>query len=120
METEPVPVKDQVEENRASEELKVASCRVKPHWKYPLTIRYEGEFFQLQGEDHLAGTHERPHVYLLKKLPANEIIRGLEEYEPKDVLHEESLPGFLATVAGELRKKWRGAVASRNRVTDRR
>lgn len=99
-------VRDKVERQGESGELRIASCRAKEHWKYPLTIRYKGEFFQVQGEEHIPTERNRPHVYRLKKLPANEIIRGLEEYDPEGVLHEEKLPGFFATVAGELRKKW--------------
>lgn len=102
---EPALVRDKVERQGESGELKIASCREKENWKYPLTIRYEGEFFQVQAERHLADAHERPHVYLLKKLPSNEIIRGLEEYDPETIVREEKPPGFFAAVAGELRKK---------------
>lgn len=102
----PALVKDRVERQGAGGELRIASCRPKDHWKYPLTIRLEGEFFQVQGEEHFPAARERPHVYRLKKLPANEIIRGLEDYDPESVLREEKPPGFFATVAGELRKKW--------------
>lgn len=100
------PLRDKVDRHGLTGELRVASCREKDHWKYPLTIRYEGEFFQVQGEEHSSADRERPYVYRLKLLPGNEIIRGLEEYDPEDVLHEERVPGFFATVAGELRKKW--------------
>ncbi|HKW88197.1 MAG TPA: hypothetical protein VJN21_05520 [Candidatus Acidoferrales bacterium] len=103
---EPAPVRDKVDRHGLTGELRIASCKAKDHWKYPLTIRYEGEFFQVQGEEHAGAGRERPHVYRLKRLPDNEIIRGLEEYNPEDVLHEEKPPGFFATVAGELKKKW--------------
>lgn len=104
--SKPAPVRDKVDRHGLTGELRIASCKAKDHWKYPLTIRYEGEFFQVQGEEHFEAGRERPHVYRLKRLPDNEIIRGLEEYSPEDVLHEEMAPGFFATVAGELKKKW--------------
>lgn len=104
--SKPALVRDKVERQGESGELRIASCRAKDHWKYPLTIRYQGEFFQVQGEEHVPTERNRPHVYRLRKLPANEIIRGLEEYDSADVLHEERPPGFFATVAGELRRKW--------------
>ncbi|HEV2299224.1 MAG TPA: hypothetical protein VGR72_11985 [Candidatus Acidoferrales bacterium] len=104
--SKPTLVRDKVERRGESRELRIASCRAKEHWKYPLTIRYKGEFFQVQGEEHFSAERSRPHVYRLKKLPANEIIKGLKEYDPENVLHEEKLPGFFATVAGELKKKW--------------
>jgi hypothetical protein len=104
--TKPRLVRDEVQVQRESGELRIASCRPKDHWKYPLTIRYQGEFFQVQSEEDAVKGRERPHVYLLRRLPANEIIRGLEEYDPGNVLHEEVAPGFFATVAGELKKKW--------------
>jgi hypothetical protein len=113
-------IEDEVTRGERGWDLTIASCRPKQHWKYPLTIRYKGEFFQVQGEEHLPAGRERPHLYLFKRLPANEIIRGLEEYNPENVVHEESSPGIFATVAGELRKKWANAAASDERVTDRR
>lgn len=102
----PAAVRDKVDRHGLTGEVEIASCKSKDRWKYPLTIRYKGEFFQVQGEEHFSTERSRPHVYRLKKLPANEIIRGLEEYDPEDVLHEEKLPGFFVTVAGELKKKW--------------
>ena len=99
-------VRDKVDRHGLTGELRIASCRPKETWKYPLTIRYEGEFFQVQGEGRLPSERTRPHVYRLTKLPANEIIRGLEDYDPESVLREERLPGFFATIAGELKKKW--------------
>ena len=103
---EPALVRDQVDRHGLTGDLRIASCRKKDHWKYPLTIRHEGEIFQVQGEEHLPNERLRPHVYRLTQLPANEIIRGLEEYDPESALHETKPPGFFATVAGELRKKW--------------
>jgi hypothetical protein len=45
--SKPAPVRDKVDRHGLTGELKIASCKAKDHWKYPLTIRYEGEFFQV-------------------------------------------------------------------------
>ncbi len=87
-------------------DLKVASCRAKPHWKHPLAIGYEREFFQVAGESHAPATSARPHVYLLKRAHPGEALRGLEHYDPEDVLRGESEPGFFGIVYGELRRRW--------------
>lgn len=65
--------------------LKVESCRPKPTWKYPLTVKYGEEYFCVLG-DSTAGSEARPHVYLLKRVPAGEAYRGMEIYDPGDVL----------------------------------
>jgi len=98
-------VEDEVTRGDGIWDLKIASCKPKAHWKYPLTIRYGGQFFQVQGEEH-AATGGRPHVYLLRSLPASEIIRGLEDYEPHVAFVEDNPPGFFAAVYGEMRKKF--------------
>lgn len=108
--TKPRLVRDEVQLQRESGELRIASCRPKDHWKYPLTIRHQGEFFRVQGEEHSAAGRDRPHVYRLRRLPTNEIIRGLEDYDPQDVLHEETPPGFFATVFGEIKRRWSHAA----------
>ena len=98
------PLRDEVTRGDGTWDLKIASRRPKPHWKYPLTIRYREEFFQIHGEEHVAAARGRQHIYLLRKLPASEIVRGLEEYDTDSVLAEEN-PGFFATLYGEMRKK---------------
>ena len=98
-------VEDEVTRAEENWDLKIASHKKKAHWKYPLTIRYSGEFFQVQGEEH-AATGGRPHIYLLRRLPSNEIIRGLEDYDPHAAFVEDNPPGFFATVYGEVRKKF--------------
>ena len=101
----PKLVEDEVTHGEGNWDLKIASCNSKAHWKYPLTIRYGGEFFQVQGEEHGAAGG-RPHIYLLRRLPPNEIIRGLEDYDPHVALVEDNPPGFFSTVYGEIRKKF--------------
>jgi len=101
----PSLAEDEVTHGGGIWDLKIASRNPKAHWKYPLTIRYSGEFFQVQGEEH-AATGARPHIYLLRHLPANEIIRGLEDYDPHAAFVEDNPPGFFATVCGEMRRKF--------------
>lgn len=97
-------VEDEVTQGDGTWDLKIASRNPKAHWKYPLTIRYGGEFFQVHGEEHAAAGGRR-HIYLLRRLPSNEIIRGLEDYDTRAASVEDNPPGFFATVYGEMRKK---------------
>lgn len=80
--------------------LRVASCREKPGWKPPLTVRFECKFFQVKGETRAGATPARPFVYLLMPLDSREVVRGLENYDQKDILRSESKPGALASVFG--------------------
>jgi hypothetical protein len=66
-------------------DLQIASCRRRPEWKYPYTIRYGGVYFQVIA-DKFINAGPRPYLYLLQRLPAGEIARGLKNYDPKDVL----------------------------------
>ena len=88
--------------------LRVQSCRPKPTWKHPLTIRFRGEYFQVAGEAAVGGTPARPHVYLLRCPSPGEVYRGVEDYDPEGLLREEEkAPHFLSGVAGALREKYR-------------
>jgi hypothetical protein len=66
--------------------LRVASCRPKPEWIFPLTIRYQSEYFQVAGESPTGATPARPHVYVLNRPPAGEAYRGVREYDPDALL----------------------------------
>jgi hypothetical protein len=94
-------VADEVTIRTSEYDLQVASCRAKTHWKYPLTISYQEKFYQVVGGEVLR-QGVRPHVYFLRRLPANETIKGLEPYDPANVLSEET-PGFFETVRSELK-----------------
>lgn len=85
-------------------DLEVSSFRPKENWKYPLTIRYQDEFFQIIGEERKAHPEPRPHVYFLRRLPANEIIKGMETYDPSAI--PEAPPGFFETVFNEVRRRY--------------
>lgn len=89
--------------------LRVASCREKPAWRPPLTIQFTDEFFQVTGDSRADSTPARPFVYMLKQLDSREIVRGLEQYDPQEVLRSESEPGAFVTVLRVLRDRFRVA-----------
>lgn len=96
------PLADEVMIRTSEYDLQVASCRAKQHWRYPLTIAYQEKLYQVvSGEVLRRGA--RPYVYFLRRLPANETIKGLEQYDPASVLAEETL-GFFETVMSEVRR----------------
>ena len=95
---------DRVISGGARCDLEVSSFRPKESWKYPLTIRYRDEFFQVTGEERKPLSEPRPYVYFLRRLPADEIIKGLETYDPDMVAEEQ--PGFFETVFSEIRRRY--------------
>jgi len=95
-------------DGKSSWDLKVASCRPKPTWKYPLTISYDGEFFQVVGESAGGATRARPHVYLLRRPPEGEAYKGVDPYNPQAILQsEEARPNFLVAAFRASVDKWR-------------
>jgi hypothetical protein len=78
-------VRDEVLPGGDTCDLKIASCRKKPEWKYPYTIRYAGAFFQVVGDTDF-GAGARPYVYVLRRLPPGEKAGGLKTYDPEDIL----------------------------------
>lgn len=97
-------VADEVTIRTSQYDLQVASCRAKQHWKYPLTINYEDKFYQVAGGEVLR-QGLRPYVYFLRRLPADEIIKGLEQYDPTKALTDETGPGFFETVLSEVKRR---------------
>jgi hypothetical protein len=77
-------VRDEVVKGDKRCDLKVLSCRRKPEWKHPYTVRYGGTFYQVIGESKHHGP--RPFVYRLRLLPPGEPARGLRDYDPDQVL----------------------------------
>ena len=63
-------------------ELRVASSRRKPAWDYLMTVEYEGELFEVVGEQRASPPH--PYVYLLRKFPPGKVIRGFQHYRPDE------------------------------------
>lgn len=94
---------DEVTIRTSEYDLQVASCRAKEHWKYPLTICYGEKFYQVVGGE-LLRQSLRPYVYFLRRLPANETIKGLEPYDPAVAVDQES-PGFFQTLFGEMKRR---------------
>jgi hypothetical protein len=98
-------------------DLRVASCRPKSDWKYPLTVRYQDAYFQVVGEAATGATPQRPHVYLLRKPPPGEAYRGVREYDPEALLRApEAAPNFLAQYLREKAERWQ--LARLPRVPD--
>ena len=67
-------------------DLRIDSCRPKP-WTPLITIRYNDELFVLNKE--MPGHPPRPYVYMLKKLPTGQMVRGLRDYDPAETLQKE-------------------------------
>ncbi|MGH9734173.1 MAG: hypothetical protein ACRD8A_06260 [Candidatus Acidiferrales bacterium] len=83
--TNPPLVADEITPGDRTCDMKIASCRSKPDWRYPFTIRYAGAYFQVIASVDLT-VGSRPHVYSLRRLPPGEIAGGLRDYDPADVL----------------------------------
>lgn len=95
-------------DEKSSWDLKVASCRPKPTWKYPLTISLDGEFFQVVGESTVGASQGRPHVYLLRRPPEGEAYKGVDPYDPQAILQSgEGQPNFLVAAFRASVDKWR-------------
>lgn len=95
-------VGDEVVVRSSEYDLQIASCRAKDDWKYPLTIRYGERFYQVVAGEFRPKSARR-YVYFLRHLPANEIIKGLQNYDPNDISDEG---GFFETMVGEMRRRW--------------
>ncbi|MGH9575291.1 MAG: hypothetical protein ACRD40_17395 [Candidatus Acidiferrales bacterium] len=78
-------VADEITPGSEGCDIQIASCRPREGWKYPFTLRYAGAYFQVIGEKYM-GAGPRPFIYSLRRLPAGEIARGLQNYDPADVL----------------------------------
>jgi hypothetical protein len=62
-------------------ELRVSSCRPKPHWDRYVSVRYGGEFYALIGQDRVPGP--RPFRYTLRKRGEDETIAVVYLYDPE-------------------------------------
>lgn len=88
--------------------LRVASCRPKPEWIFPLTIRYQNEYFQVAGESPTGATPARPHVFVLNRPPAGEAYRGVREYDPEALLRVPAeQTNFLVQYFRDKAERWR-------------
>ncbi len=71
-------------------DLRISSCRPKPHWNPYMTIRYDGQFFQMLREERADGP--RQFVYLLRKSPDTRLVVVVYEYQPEDGLQPDAPP----------------------------
>lgn len=71
-------------------DLRILSCRAKPHWNSYMTIRYEEKFYQMFQQDLAVG--QRKFVYLLREHPSTRLVVVVYEYDPKDVLSPNAPP----------------------------
>lgn len=88
-------------------DLRVESCRPKPDWKYPLTVRHAEEFFQVMGEAPAGTDAARPYVYLLQRVPPGEGFRGMDNYDPESVLRGPEEAGMWAQTLAATQDKIR-------------
>ena len=61
-------------------DARICSQRPKDGWRISGTICVEAEFHEIVRVE--TGTTPRPFVYLLRKLPAGRVIRGMNRYDP--------------------------------------
>lgn len=61
-------------------DLRVSCSRPKETWDRLMTISYKDELYEMA--EHQQGEPPRRFVYLLRKMPAGKIVRGLEHYRP--------------------------------------
>jgi hypothetical protein len=78
-------VPDEITPGGKSCDIQIASCRRREGWKYPFTLRYAGAYFQIIDEQYIT-VGPRPYIYQLRRLPHGEVARGLQNYDPTDVL----------------------------------
>ncbi|GEM_PF-3120942 len=96
-------------EGKEKWDAKVESCRPKPTWKYPLTVRIGGNYFQVTGDStdpdaaqKARGGPVRPHTFYLKRVPAGEAYRGVVDFDPNEALKPNE-PGLGSIALGALR-----------------
>ena len=64
--------------------LRIATCRPRHNWNTSITLRIEGELYEIARED--AGDAARPFVYVLRPAPEHKVVRGLHEYSTTELL----------------------------------
>jgi hypothetical protein len=69
-------------------DLMVLSCRAKEHWNPYMTIRYEGQFYQMFQQEMMSGS--RKFAYFLRKSPEWRHVVVVYEYHPGDVLNPKA------------------------------
>ncbi len=77
-------VADEVFADGAESEVVIFSCRPKPGWDHLMTVDYRGELYEIISQP--PGVTPRRFGYRLRPMPLNKIVRGLERFNPDDVL----------------------------------
>ena len=79
---------DLVEKGDGSEyALRISSSRPKPNWDRLMTIQYDEQLYEMT--EHKEGKPPRRFVYLLRKMPAGKIVRGLHHYRRDEGLDQK-------------------------------
>jgi hypothetical protein len=78
-------VPDEITPGGGTCDIQIASCRPREGWAYPFTLRYAGAYFQVVDMKSI-GAGPRPFIYSFRRLPVGAIARGLQNYDPADVL----------------------------------
>ena len=79
---------DLVEKGDGSEYvLRISSSRPKPNWDRLMTIQYDEQLYEMT--EHKEGKPPRRFVYLLRKMPAGKIVRGLHHYRRDEGLDQK-------------------------------
>ena len=79
-------------------DLLIASCRPKP-WNQLTTIRYQDELYEVAKTNQ--GAKPRQFLYLLRKIPANKLVRGVHDYAPDEALTEKERAALAAKAAAK-------------------
>ena len=58
--------------------IRIASARPMPGWNSSITIGIDGQWFEVEHEEH--AQLPRPYVYVLRPAPPGKILRGYQEY----------------------------------------
>lgn len=66
-------------ENLPDSRVRIASAIAKSNWNASITIGFQGQWFEVEGEDQ--GTPPRMYVYLLRPVSQGKILRGYQEYD---------------------------------------
>ena len=69
-------------------DVRISAQRSKDGWRSSVTVAVEGEFYEIAQV--VTGAGLRPFVYLLRKIPAGAVMRGMYRYDPPASFKEES------------------------------
>jgi hypothetical protein len=78
-------------------DLLIASCRPKS-WNQMTTIRYQDQLYELVKTNQ--GAKPRPFLYLLRRIPAHKLVRGVHDYSPDEALTEKERAALAARAGG--------------------